>query len=631
MELREMAEHLDLAALLARWHVEEWGDLYDGWTLEVAEAEFRAMDRPGRIPTTWVAFADGGRGPGDVLGSISLLADDDLEGYRHLAPWLASLYVVPAARGRGVGRRLVDHAVRAARELGHERVHLFTAGQEAYYADLGWRVVDRPVVRGHESAVMVLDTHPLAPRRALVSRWCTDPDVAGTYSYLRPGGTPADRDRLARPVAPGLHLAGEATWSAHPGTMHGAWFSGERAAAAVLAELRPGSARPRVVVVGAGLAGLAAARRLVEAGCVVVLVEAAPTPGGRIRADASLAPRSASGVVHLGASWLHGDIGNPVAEAARLAGVTYQPATWSDRATYLLGRGRLPAGDQRRLRLSYERLGRQLEVVASTAAPLDAAVGPLARDLVERYSGPDRTDRVVLACWLRSEFEGLYAAPIDDLSLVHHAEPFRLPGGDQTITGSLGRLVDVLAEGLDVRCGQRVRAVSGQGDGRWRVAIAAGDTDDDTGDDTGDASGDDTDGDGSNGARELHADAVVVTVPVGALQSGRLRFDPPLPGDVLESLPRIGPGRVAKVFVTFDEAFWLPDRSFWIAGEPAPAVSLWVDVSVLAGRPTLCGFATGADAPVVERLGEDELCSLAARLLHEAGVTPHRPRADPQA
>src|SRR5690606_28707444 len=82
---------------------------------------------------------------------------------------------------------------------------------------------------------------------------------------------PDDRDLLARPLAPGLHLAGEATWSAHPGTMHGAWWSGERAARQVIEDTGADDtaargARAPVVVIGAGLAGLAAARLLASAG-----------------------------------------------------------------------------------------------------------------------------------------------------------------------------------------------------------------------------------------------------------------------------------------------------------------------------------------------------------------------------
>ena len=72
---------------------------------------------------------------------------------------------------------------------------------------------------------MAWSTDPRTPRRAVSSHWLSDPDVATAYAYLRPGGTPADRNLLAQPLAPGLHLAGEATSSAYPGTMHGAWFS----------------------------------------------------------------------------------------------------------------------------------------------------------------------------------------------------------------------------------------------------------------------------------------------------------------------------------------------------------------------------------------------------------------------
>ena len=108
--------------------------------------------------------------------------------------------------------------------------------------------------------------------------------MATAYSYLRPGGSPADRDRLAAPLARGLVLAGEATWRDHPGMMHGAWFSGERAARRVL----DGGAFRRTIVIGAGLAGIAAARTLRAADVEVIVLEAGATVGGRVRSDTTL-------------------------------------------------------------------------------------------------------------------------------------------------------------------------------------------------------------------------------------------------------------------------------------------------------------------------------------------------------
>ena len=541
VELADLPGRLAVARLLASWHVAEWGHLYADWTAEVAEAELAAMDRPGRIPTTWVAFAGASREGPDVLGSVSLISDDELAGYEHLAPWLASLYVVPAARGWGLGRRLVDVVVRRARDLGVRRLHLYTVGQEAFYAALGWRTVGRPIVGGHEAAIMCWDTGPRTPRRALASHWLADPDVATAYSYLRPGGTPADRDLLATPLGLGLHLAGEAASSDHPGTMHGAWFSGERAAADVRAELPAGG---EVVVVGAGLAGLAAARVLGATGRYrVVVLEAAAIPGGRTRADESL-----GGPLHLGAAWIHGEVGNPVAEHAAALGIGLISSQFEQIATCVVGHGRLTTAEQARL----ERIRQEVEedLTRAEAEPSDVAVGPALRAALDRHAG-NGEDRTVLAGWLRGTYENLYAAPLDDLSLRYRAEPFHLPGEDRMLAGSLNRVVAALAADLDVRCGHRVTAVERDA-GRWRVAVAEGDA--------------------------VRADAVVVTAPVGALRAGRIRFEPPLPPAV--------------------------------ADPPLP-VELWVDVSVLAGRPTLCGFATGAHAVAVEQFDEDGLRDLA--------------------
>ncbi|MEA3214768.1 MAG: hypothetical protein QOJ19_924, partial [Acidimicrobiia bacterium] len=176
-----------------------------------------------------------------------------------------------------------------------------------------------------------------------------------------------------------------------------------------------------------------------------------------------------------------------------------------------------------------------------------------------------------------------------------------LPGQNQLLEGSLARVVEELAQGVDIRYGERVVAVKAAPDGtgpRWTVTTET---------------------------RSFPADAVIVTTPVGALQAARIHFEPPLPTEVMAALARIGPGRAAKVFVTFDEAFWAPERSFWLVAEEPVPLGLWIDVSVLAGRPMLCGFATSDQVARVETMSEDELCHLALELLQRAGVLPQRP------
>jgi monoamine oxidase len=422
------------------------------------------------------------------------------------------------------------------------------------------------------------------PVRAVVSRWATDPDVATAYSYLRPGGTPDDRDRLGELVAPGLALAGEATWAAHPGTMHGAWFSGERAAARVLAD-RAGSARMRAAVVGAGLAGLAAGRALRAAGADVVVLEAAEHPGGRAATD-----RTLGGPVHPGAAWLHGDRGNPVAEAAARAGVRTTPSHWGRRTTYVVGRGALDESVTERLEAARERVGAGIEAARRTAT-IDDVLGPVAMRLLDAEA-PGGLDRLVLEAWVRGTYENLYAAPIDDLSLCYAEEPFRLPGRDLTLLGGLDAVVAELADDLDLRTGERVTSVVAR-DGRWSVGSTSGD---------------------------LVVDVVVVTIPVGALHHDRIRFDPPLPPEVRASLGRIGAGTIAKVFLAFAEPFWDGQWAFWTADRPPADLGVWVDVSELAGRPTLCGMATGDRARRIEQMPEDAVRALGAGILRAARV-----------
>ena len=59
------------------------------------------------------------------------------------------------------------------------------------------------------------------------------------------------------------------------------------------------------------------------------------------------------------------------------------------------------------------------------------------------------------------------------------------------------------------------------------------------------------------GGEGLQADAVLVTVPLGVLKAGALKFAPPLPPWKKEATSRLGFGPIEKVVLLFSRRFWV--------------------------------------------------------------------------
>ena len=562
--------HRELAPLLAGWHHDEFGYLYDEriWNREIATLELEVMAERGSRDVTWIAFEGATADEESLLGSISLIESDDLPGFERLSPWLASLYITSRARGAGLGTRLVECVMAEAAARGHAYVHLFTAGQDTYYLARGWRTIAEVDHRGERAVVMAKATSARGARRAVSSHWCSDPDSRGAYSYLRVGATSAHRARLAAEILPGLWFAGEATSVDYPATMHGAWFSGERAADAAIA-----SDAGDVIVVGAGLAGLAAARRLAGAGRRATVLEARPHAGGRAATDTSL------GIpLPLGAAWLHGDIGHPLAGL-----VSARPDDWGGGVVFVTGQGRI--GDT-----VQEEAARVREVVRAqlaAAAPDVTAERALAQSLAAD-SDLDPVVRDIVSHWVTLEVENLFGASMDDFAPSVGYEPYELGGDDCFITSSLEPAIATLAEGLDIVFGERVHALR-RADGMWRT----------------------------DGGRR--ASAVIVSVPVAVLGAGAIEFAPSLPDDVLESLRMLGTGAITKLFATYDARWWPTDRRP-IRTVGSHQLRQAVDMTELTGVPTLCWFATGDAARAIETMSEHEQCVLVDRISNECGL-----------
>ena len=335
------------------------------------------------------------------------------------------------------------------------------------------------------------------------------------------------------------------------------------------------------VVVGAGVAGLTAARLLQDAGRRVVVLEARDRVGGRVWTH-----REDGRVTDLGASWIHGVRSSPVAAAARAWGLPTHEFTVGSfqaggRPIAYFG----PDGD----RLSARTVDGFVSDVATVDAalePLIASSGPQAtygdvtRDAIAAQGwGPARAARVHE--FLQHRTEEQYGAWISDLA-AHGLDDDGVDGVEVVFPDGYDALPTRLADGLDVRLAHVVTRIEWTNTG-VTVRSSGGD---------------------------VTADDAVVTLPVGVLKAGDVGFAPALPEPVAGALSRLQMNAFEKVVLRFDARFWDPGvyaiRQQGAAGQWWHS---WYDLTSLHGEPTLLTFAAGpaaretrtwSDAAVVE-------------------------------
>lgn len=328
----------------------------------------------------------------------------------------------------------------------------------------------------------------------------------------------------------------------------------------------PAPAARRVIVIGAGLAGLAAARELAAAGHAVLVLEARDRIGGRVWTR-HLWPDLP---LDWGASWIHGVQGNPLSVLADHIGAR-RMITRYDRSTAFGAQGGvLPGPQQARL----DSVRRQVREAIHRAAEQDpdvslrAAVSPLAARL------PDAgEDRRYLEFVLSSDYEKEYAGSAHRLSAQWHDATREFGGDDALFAAGFEGIVHHLAQGLRVELSQPVTQVQW---GAREVTVI------------------------TSRARHV-ADQVVVTIPLGVLQSGRVEFLPRLPDDKRAAIAQLGMGLLNKCYLRFERCFWPEDADWleYVSAEPG-LWTQWVSFQRAAGKPVLMAFLAADRARAME-------------------------------
>ncbi len=404
------------------------------------------------------------------------------------------------------------------------------------------------------------------PTNALITRWRADEFARGSYSYLSIDNRLGDRELLAAPVGDTLFFAGEATSSSNPATVHGALMSGRDAALAVLEAADPLAS---IAVIGAGAAGIGAARQLVDAGLEVVVYEARDRIGGRVRTDTSL------GVpVDLGGSWIHGVDGNPMTAIADQVGAPRIPTDYDSTVTYDAAGRRIPD-------TFWGAPTRTVNGAARRGLEIQEAIDDALANRTQAYS--DKFNFAVVAT-----FEHEYAADVEDLSSDAPHEGDYFGGGDVQMPNGYLELLETLTDNLDFRLSSPVDKVA------WRndevVLHIAG--------------------------QEHVADHVVITLPLGVLKAKGVVFSPPLPEDKQGAIDRFGMGLLNKVVLEFPYAFWDQDfDTFGYVADDRGEWAQWYDLEPVTGKPIVVCLNAASVADRIESLSDDEIVTEAMAVL----------------
>ncbi|XP_010878137.1 peroxisomal N(1)-acetyl-spermine/spermidine oxidase isoform X2 [Esox lucius] len=390
------------------------------------------------------------------------------------------------------------------------------------------------------------------------------------------------------------------------------------------------SSSVKVVVVGAGLAGLSAASTLMKAGFQhIQVLEAMSRPGGRVHTTRPFG----QDVIELGANWIHGQEGNPLFQLAQEQGLLLEesgsaktmclPGSVTPRDYFFEESGRkLPMDQVDQVCAFFSKLtSRAFSSELDPKHSTQSLGGYLDQEFAQSLQATSKVGQRLFEWCKRSECTDEASSSLYEVSAVQLCHYVALEGGFFNSLGPGGyqALVDTLLDSLPpgtVLCDRPVRSI------RWAL-------------------------EGESHAHPVSvlcqagqcftADHVIVTVPLGFLkENGAAMFEPALPTSKASAIERLGFGTVDKIYLRFEKRFWPDDcagiQLVWDAGPEDEKVyqhsqsegGAWRDTwykkicgfDTVARHPTvLCGWITGREAQHMETLDERMVGEVCVRLL----------------
>lgn len=341
------------------------------------------------------------------------------------------------------------------------------------------------------------------------------------------------------------------------------------------------SGKANILVIGAGIAGLAAARELQNNGFKVTIIEGRDRIGGRIYTD-----RSLGYAIDLGAAWIHGIQNNPIGKLAKDSNIKILRTDYDN--TELYGINGRPVNEN------------QLSQAESLSEEIIEQAKALGERLDKDISVAEAVKRVLkqeqltaaqqkLVEWqLNSNIVVETGTDMSDLSIQQFDEDEAFAGDDFLFPNGYDQISQILAQDIDIKLQQNVQEINYTGSG---VTV-------------------------KTNAGSFSADAVVITLPLGVLKADKVKFSPALPSEKTTAIQRLAMGVLNKVILKFPQPFW--ETEYDMIGLMSAAekdFSEFVNLYKYNSAPVLVGLTGGSFARSLESLSEKEIAQQVMKLL----------------
>lgn len=337
-----------------------------------------------------------------------------------------------------------------------------------------------------------------------------------------------------------------------------------------------------VIVVGAGIAGLAAAIDLKAVGFTVIVLEGRDRAGGRIFTSSALGGMP----LDMGATWIHGIRRNPIFELCARYRLKVVETNYDAIVRYGSDGALLHAAREARREYDFAQL-RSAISKAQHAKAADRSLGNFIADYAraQQLTAERLKD---LRYSVTTEIEHEYAADAAQLSLAQFDQGDQFGGPDVLFPDGYSQLIERLRVGLDIRTDHVVRRIAWDAGG---VRIAT-----------------------NNGT--FPADYVVVTLPLGVLKHGDVVFIPDLPAIKRAAIARLGMGVLNKCYLRFPRVFWDAEADLIGYVNTAPGRWCeWCNIYRYTREPVLLGFNAGVFGEQLEAFADEAIIASAMAVL----------------